>query len=148
MRAGHIFNGGTKMDRLTKRHGERITNNERQVMKCSNYCDYCGNADCDTIRKMIRKLAEYEDLEEQGLLIRMPCKVGDTVYEPRPDRGFISEYTITSFEVYNDGIFYHWKLEDGIYSYVNGFNDYSIGETVFFNRIDAENKMKEMEELQ
>ena len=26
------------------------------------------------------KLKEYEDLEEQGLLLRLPCKVGDTVY--------------------------------------------------------------------
>ena len=28
----------------------------------------------------IEKLATYEDLEEQGLLVRLPCKVGDTVY--------------------------------------------------------------------
>lgn len=28
----------------------------------------------------LRKLAEYEDLEEQGKLPRLPCKVGDTVY--------------------------------------------------------------------
>ena len=27
-----------------------------------------------------KKLAEYEDLEEQGLLLRLPCEVGDTVY--------------------------------------------------------------------
>ena len=26
------------------------------------------------------KLAEYEDLEEQGKLLKLPCKVGDTVY--------------------------------------------------------------------
>lgn len=26
------------------------------------------------------KLGEYEDLEEQGRLIKLPCKVGDTVY--------------------------------------------------------------------
>ena len=26
------------------------------------------------------KLAEYEDLEEQGLLLRLPCKVGQEVY--------------------------------------------------------------------
>lgn len=26
------------------------------------------------------KLKEYEDIEEQGLLLRLPCKVGDTVY--------------------------------------------------------------------
>ena len=28
----------------------------------------------------IQKLAEFENLEEQGLLLRFPCKVGDTVY--------------------------------------------------------------------
>jgi hypothetical protein len=27
-----------------------------------------------------RRLAEYEDLEEQGRLVKLPCKVGDTVY--------------------------------------------------------------------
>lgn len=26
-------------------------------------------------------LAEYEDLEEQGLLVRLPCKVGDMVWD-------------------------------------------------------------------
>lgn len=30
--------------------------------------------------KCCNKLAEYEDLEEQGLLVKLPCKVGDTVY--------------------------------------------------------------------
>ena len=27
-----------------------------------------------------KELKEYKDLEEQGLLVRLPCKVGDTVY--------------------------------------------------------------------
>ena len=31
-------------------------------------------------RMAIEKLATYEDAEEQGLLIRLPCKVGDSVY--------------------------------------------------------------------
>lgn len=30
--------------------------------------------------KASEKLAAYEDLEEQGLLVRLPCKVGDIVY--------------------------------------------------------------------
>ena len=30
--------------------------------------------------KILTKLADYEDLEEQGLLVRLPCKVGDIVY--------------------------------------------------------------------
>lgn len=29
---------------------------------------------------VLQKLADYEDLEEQGRLIKLPCKVGDTVY--------------------------------------------------------------------
>lgn len=31
-------------------------------------------------RLAIAKLAAYEQAEEQGLLLRLPCKVGDTVY--------------------------------------------------------------------
>lgn len=30
--------------------------------------------------KILTKLADYEDLEEQGLLVKLPCKVGDIVY--------------------------------------------------------------------
>lgn len=29
---------------------------------------------------VLTKLADYEDLEEQGLLLKLPCKVGDVVY--------------------------------------------------------------------
>ena len=36
--------------------------------------------DCEEIDAVYRKLKEYEDLEEQGRLISLPCKVGDTVY--------------------------------------------------------------------
>ena len=30
--------------------------------------------------EIVEKLKEYEDLEEQGKLIKLPCAVGDTVY--------------------------------------------------------------------
>lgn len=32
------------------------------------------------LSKLSDKLGAYEDAEEQGLLLRLPCKVGDTVY--------------------------------------------------------------------
>ena len=32
------------------------------------------------LQALINKLAAYEDAVEQGLLLRLPCKVGDTVY--------------------------------------------------------------------
>ena len=31
-------------------------------------------------QNILARLAEYEDAEEQGLLLRLPCKVGSTVY--------------------------------------------------------------------
>ena len=36
--------------------------------------------DCEEVDAVYRKLKEYEDAEEQGLLLRLPYKVGDTVY--------------------------------------------------------------------
>ncbi len=32
------------------------------------------------LNNVFEELKEYKDLEEQGILIELPCKVGDTVY--------------------------------------------------------------------
>ena len=40
----------------------------------------CLDDRCSLMLDACKKLAEYEQLEEQGLLVRLPCKVGDTVY--------------------------------------------------------------------
>lgn len=70
------------MERLTKREDDSITYNEKRELECGEYCDSCsqGAGNCKTVENMIKKLATYEDLEEQGLLVRLPCKVGDIVY--------------------------------------------------------------------
>ena len=70
------------MERLTEKVG-----NTNCVKGCGLNCKYgfqhCRTEDwenCKTIDDVIDKLAEYEDLEEQGRLIKLPCKVGDVVY--------------------------------------------------------------------
>ena len=93
--------------------------------------------------KMITKLGEYEDLEEQGLLVKLPCKVGDTVYSIT--RNFISEYKICSFEKYLEGFFFNWSCEKGIYKNIRGFTSFEIGKTVFLTKEEAEKALKEME---
>lgn len=40
----------------------------------------CGENSCDYKNLLIERLGKYEDLEEQGRLLKLPCKVGDTVY--------------------------------------------------------------------
>lgn len=70
------------MERLTDKIG-----NTNCVKGCGSNCkygfQYCRKEDwenCETIADVIDKLADYEDLEEQIRLIKLPCKVGDTVY--------------------------------------------------------------------
>lgn len=55
-----------------------------------NFCDiamcqetpggsFCENGYCSQ-RKVWERLKQYEDMEEQGLLIRLPCKMGDKLW--------------------------------------------------------------------
>lgn len=75
------------MERLTERTSEGIWAKEdygENVLK-TLYCCYGAEPNphynnCEEGYCAIEKLAEYEDLEEQGKLLRLPCAVGDTVY--------------------------------------------------------------------
>ena len=73
------------MERLTERYKDSIANTvlirECGGKLCKNICDDIGY-DCSKceLEKVFDKLATYEDLEEQGLLVRLPCKIGDMVY--------------------------------------------------------------------
>ncbi len=68
------------MERLTKRQfGEIASKKEEETgISCSSFCNSCsqGTGNCKYVKAMVEKLAEYEDLEEQGLLLKLPCKVG------------------------------------------------------------------------
>ena len=61
---------------------ERLTEKISEYIQCNNnecrlgYCD----RECEHYKRMVNKLAEYEDAEEQGLLLRLPCKVGNELF--------------------------------------------------------------------
>lgn len=119
----------------------------------------CGENSYEYKRLLLDALGKYEDLEEQGRLLRLPCKVGDTVY------------VVTSpFNVFDD-IEYDENMKDEVYeAYVSSVSFYKSGEqyriyakatnhfigayfrecdfgkTVFLAREEAEAKLKEMEE--
>lgn len=98
-----------------------------------------------------RRLAEYEDLEEQGGLIKLPCKVGDTVWDN--DYGRPCAYTITAFsfgecEEYicepvttKEVVFYYANSSGSI---TGSFAESEIGKSVFLNKSEAEAKLKEL----
>lgn len=99
-----------------------------------------------------RKLCDYEDLEEQGLLVRVPCKVGDMVWDN--DFGYPESYEIKAFSygycdsyvepgvgIEDEIIFYY---ENSIGSITGAFPMSEIGKTVFLTREEAEKKLEEM----
>lgn len=57
---------------------ERLTEHEAHEGIYEKYPDYISATE---------KLAYYEDLEEQGRLITLPCKIGDMVYGIRRFHG-------------------------------------------------------------
>lgn len=91
---------------------------------------------------MQKELKKYKDLEEQGFLVRLPCKVGDMVYVPT--RNFISELRIVMISVDMHGTYFRWMLNSGIYPNLDGFSGNKLGKTVFLTREEAVNKLEEM----
>lgn len=91
---------------------------------------------------MQKELKKYKDLEEQGLLVRLSCKVGDTVYVPT--RNFVSELRIIMISVDMHGTYFRWMLNSGIYPNLDGFSGSKLGKTVFLTRKEAEKKLEEM----
>ena len=88
-------------------------------------------SDCYT-HELLKKLAEYEDLEEQSLLLRLPCRVGDTIYHiwNVDDKLEIQEIKIATLT----NLVAH--LENG-----------NFGKYIFLTREEAEQKLKKMEVL-
>lgn len=98
--------------------------------------------------KCCNKLAEYEDLEEQGLLVRLPCKVGDTVY--RVNAGAKQPIIpMTVSEIH----FLCYKNERAVRFDAIGKEDMGescyrledIGRIVFLTLEEAEKKLEEMQ---
>jgi hypothetical protein len=98
-------------------------------------------------RYIVTRLAELEDLEEQGLLLRLPCKVGDTLYCITP---YVKEPIIAAHVLQmNIKQFYNKRIIVRIYVMNKmGESCYfldDIGKKIFLSRAEAEGKLAEME---
>lgn len=108
------------------------------------YSDY-------STRNIIHKLADYEDFEEQGLLLRLPCKVGDFIYYPSSYHNVVipvrvDEITISFMGIDNFSFQYNCCSFDGcgdVYDEYE-FDNSDIGKTVFLTQSEAEKKLKSL----
>ena len=126
------------MERLTEKNDVGSHYFPKCFEKCgglgaSGKCDNCEN----TI-SVCEKLGAYEDAEEQGLILRLPCKVGSNIYRITDDGVEVAvcrEMTVADKEMYIESV----TLCDWI-----SFDE--IGKSVFLTRDEAEAKLKEMED--
>ena len=125
------------MDRLTIKWSGLFELKGALKESCQDICDENVCEKC-VIQKAFNKLGEYEDLEEQGLLLRLPVPIGTKVYstdyecegEPYDCDHCCDSCACNVFDVYV-GSFDTWMLDD-------------IGKTVFLTRVEAEKALEKM----
>lgn len=118
------------MERLTERNPSWI-DDELWESACE--------PDCEEIDAVYRKLKDYEDLEEQGRLIKLPCKIGTEVYNITwwDDA---QEKVVVKGKTYFRTVHKH-KVSKSTFSY---FDIGEFGKTVFLTKSEAEAKLKEL----
>ena len=106
------------------------------------------------LAEWLEELKTYKEAEEQGLLVKLPCKVGDMVWDN--DFGYPESYEIKAFSygycdsyvepgigIEDEIIFYYENYTHSI-SITGAFPMSEIGKTVFLTREEAEKKLEEM----
>ena len=87
-------------------------------------------------QRCMDRLAEYEDLEEQGRLPKLPCNIGDFVFAINKNK-FIELHRIVSIEIADDGIY---CKSDCRFCRIDDF-----GKTVFFTKEEAREALEKRE---
>lgn len=142
------------MERLTERTADGILVKEnysenalRTLYQCFGGKPNANYSNCEEGYCAMEKLAAYEDAEEQGLLLRLPCKVGDKLYRITP---YAKEPIITTHvlqinikQFFNEKIIVRIDVMDKMGESCYFLDD--IGKKVFLSRAEAEAKLAEME---
>lgn len=95
----------------------------------------------EQLAEWLEQLKEYKQLEEQGRLIKLPCKIGSVLYEINDLTGFITERDIDKIEIFECPT-PHIFLTSGRYYRMSASRDF--GRTVFATKSEAEAKLKEL----
>ena len=111
-----------------------------------------GDNSVADIGDILGKLAEYEDLEEQGLLLRLPCKVGDIVYSiNHNEKHGVTPIIVVEIKFSATGLTNKPNIKiicSDSDLRTKGCKEYDgndFGKTVFLTQVEAEQKLKEME---
>ena len=126
------------MERLTERY---VPNDEKKgiagikVFESEDKIPLVKVLSGEYLYPAIEKLADYEDLEEQGLLVRLPCPIGTTVWDICGMD--IRENVVSGLEYDKGAKWFLWANEDECLGELNVL--------VFLNREEAEKKLENIQ---
>lgn len=138
------------MERLTK-WNEQTEQAELLSWDEKEWKDFMGSLDVPIATELsiaINKLAEYEYLEEQGLLLKFPCKVGGVVYtnmrasgwykreKEKPYKATVAFIGINGKDNFMNVVFENGNMLQFLFS--------DIGKTVFLTKEEAEAALERM----
>ena len=96
---------------------------------------------------ILQELKEYRDLEEQGLLLKLPCKIGDTVYQLI--NSHIHEYKVIGicFDIFQNKWMYEVAYQIGLewFKTMCDFDAFGKSKTVFLTKEEAEKALERLE---
>lgn len=119
MSIDELIESAEEKSRVHEYHADIFENRNPMRDACLN-----SSQDCKQLAEWFKQLKEYQTLEEQGRLIKLPCKVGTDVYYIL---GIPNETPCTI----NKCVF---ELSD----------IHEIGKTLFLTREEAEAKLEEL----
>ena len=138
------------MERLTKRYIDEDDGSKSiGVFNGSIIPEICFEGEREY--RIADKLATYEDLEEQGLLVRLPDDLSKEVYRITYEYTECSEYGEKNIDCENYNCkcecdskkkFYIVKNSLRFMLFCNYYDE--LGKTVFLTREEAEKKLEEM----
>lgn len=140
------------MDRLTIEYMEFHVPKEMCTINihgeaddCLGCIEICGekHGDCAEccIQKAFSKLGEYEKAEEQGLLLKLPCKVGDYVYQLDRTNKKIMTQKVQDITLYMGRKSFSMQI---VFETTGMCFQREFGRTVFLNKKEAMQALKEI----
>lgn len=90
----------------------------------------------ESIYQVLKELKEYKDLEDNGLLIKLPHSIGTPLFIPCKKQGVKQDH-IRRWQTNNKGLMF---CSNGSFYVVD-----AIGKSVFLTREEAELKLKEIQ---
>lgn len=136
------------MERLT----EDSVTGETYIKQCASSCpydgDFCGTDECPVLNAVADKLGEYEQSEEQGLFVRLLCKIGTEVFLLFfQETVIIQNVKLKKIEICPSifGNIYYFAEPVGQRGRCCRYFDYEFGKFLFLTREEVKKKLEKME---